>query len=191
MEILFQWDQQLFFLINEGLSHPWLDAIMPWWRDKYTWIPMYVLLLALAFWRYRQNIGFFLLAVVLTVTLADTLSSKVVKPSVERLRPCRNPEIKEQVQVRISCGPGYSFTSSHATNHFAIACLLYLTMGRFFPKGRWLLLIWAATISIGQVYVGVHYPLDIIGGALLGSSIGIGIALLNNRFFPLRATRKT
>ena len=73
----------------------------------------------------------------------------------------------------MDCGSGYSFTSSHATNHFAIALFLVLLWGRKHPFLRYLFPLWAASIALAQVYVGVHYPLDIFVGSLLGVGIGV------------------
>ena len=172
MEQLLHIDYSVFDWINHDWQNPWLDAIMPYWREKTTWIPAYLLMLGVLFWQYRRRALFFVLALALTIGLADQLSSQVLKKSVQRLRPCREATLVPPARVLIACGGGYSFTSSHATNHFAIAVFLFLTCGRRWKKWRWLLLVWAATIALGQVYVGVHYPLDILCGALLGSLVG-------------------
>ncbi|MEZ4983676.1 MAG: phosphatase PAP2 family protein [Saprospiraceae bacterium] len=94
--------------------------------------------------------------------------------------------LSEPVRQLIPCGGGYSFTSSHATNHFAVAFFLFLTWGRLWKRWRWLLLLWAATIALGQVYVGVHYPLDITVGALLGMTLAWGISILYKRWLAVR-----
>ena len=85
---------------------------------------------------------------------------------------CNDEKIATQVKLLVPCGSGYSFPSSHATNHFAAAVFIIFT---FVEKRRWLkwsLLAWATSIAFGQVYVGVHYPLDVICGGILGSGIG-------------------
>ncbi|MGA1583720.1 MAG: phosphatase PAP2 family protein, partial [Saprospiraceae bacterium] len=129
MEQIFQFDQSAFFAINHGWQNDFFDWLMPWWREKTTWIPLYVLLLALVW--FRKSRRFFLCFVIgigLTVGISDTVSSKVIKPSVERLRPCRTPDVQDRVTVRVNCGPGYSFPSSHATNHFAIGVFVMLAL---------------------------------------------------------------
>lgn len=176
MEQLLQLDQELFFLINGEWHLPLLDEVMPYWRDKKFWIPLYVVLAGFLVYKFRLKGLYFILAVVLTVGIADTVSSKVVKKSVQRVRPCNDVEIKDEVELLAGCGSGYSFTSSHATNHFAIALFIALTLGRIYWWARWPFILWAASIAFGQVYVGVHYPLDVICGALLGSLIGWGVA---------------
>ncbi len=176
LQDLIHFDEWLFHLLNGEWSHPALDAIMPWWRDKKTWVPLYIALAAFAVYRFRLNGLYFILGVLLTVGVADTVSSKAMKPAFERLRPCNNTELPFEVVQRGGCGGGFSFTSSHATNHFAIAWFIALTLGRLYKAIRWPLLIWAGTIAYGQVYVGVHYPLDVLAGGLIGSLIGWGIA---------------
>lgn len=176
LEALLQFDYQLMEWLNHDWQHPWLDVIMPHWRDKKTWVPLYVLLAGLAVYRFRWRGLYFILAAVLTVGVADTLSSKVMKPTFERVRPCNNEQLPMPVVQRGGCGGGYSFTSSHATNHFAIAVFIALTLGGVYQWMRWPLLLWAGSIAYGQVYVGVHFPLDVLAGGILGSLIGYGIA---------------
>ncbi len=172
MTELLQLDQQLFELINGEWRTSFLDTIMPYWRNKKFWIPAYLLLAVFVFYRYRWYGLYFALALGLTVGVADTVSSRVIKKSVQRLRPCNDPELKDDVKLLVECGVGYSFTSSHATNHFAVAVFLALTLGALFHWLPWLLFVWAAGVAYGQVYVGVHYPLDVAAGALLGALIG-------------------
>lgn len=178
METLLNFDRDLFFLINESCQNAFLDWVMPWWREKTTWIPLYVLLLALTWMKgTRRFFLCFIIGIGLTIGISDTISSKVIKPAVERLRPCRTPGVQEQVIVRVNCGPGFSFPSSHATNHFAIGIFVLVALGALLGPWKWLLVLWAASISLGQVYVGVHFPIDITAGMLIGSAIGLGMAL--------------
>jgi undecaprenyl-diphosphatase len=190
METLQQLDVYLFHLIN-GHSAPWLDAIMPYWREKSTWIPLYIALAVFVLWKFRLRGVYFLLALALTVGLADTVSSKIIKPAVHRLRPCNEPSVQKEVHLLIECGGGYSFTSSHATNHFAIAAFISMTLGLFFRRIRLPLYLWASSIALAQVYVGVHYPFDVFVGALLGIAIGNIVAKAYLRFPALRLERKS
>ena len=177
---LISWDESLFHLLNGIWTNPILDEVMPWWRDKKTWIPLYVALAGFSVYRFRLKGLFFILGVLLTVGVADTVSSKIMKPSFERLRPCNNTELPFEVIQRGGCGKGYSFTSSHATNHLAIAWFIAMTLGATYRKIRWPFWIWAASIAYGQVYIGVHYPLDVIVGGCFGSLIGFGLGKLFN-----------
>lgn len=177
LDALLSADQALFQTLNGNWYHPWLDALMPHWREKTTWIPFYLLLVFFLVKRlgWKQT-GWVLLAVGLTVLLADQTSSGLLKPWVERIRPCR---ALESARVLVPCGGGYSFTSSHACNHFALVAVLYGLLRHYFPTGVWVLLwCWAGSIAYGQVYVGVHYPLDVIVGGLLGSGLGWAVAQL-------------
>ncbi|MCG8326402.1 MAG: phosphatase PAP2 family protein [Chitinophagales bacterium] len=182
LETILQLDQELFFIVNGEWHVPWLDAIMPYWRDKKFWIPLYIVLSAFLFIKYRLKGLYFILAVALTVGVADTVSSKLLKKSVKRVRPCNDVEIQADVALLAGCGKGYSFTSSHATNHFAIALFIASSLGLIYWWARWPFIIWAGSIAFGQVYVGVHYPLDVICGAILGSLIGWSIALLYKKW---------
>ncbi len=180
MESILHFDEWLFTLLNGTWRADFLDAIAPMWRHKYFWVPLYLFVLAIVAVNFRSRFFPFLLLAVVTITVADTLSSKVIKPLVKRDRPCRAEHLAQPAVVLVSCGGGYSFTSSHATNHFAIACFFMLTIGTVFTFSKGLFLLWAASISYGQVYVGVHYPIDVLTGALIGSLIGIGVAYLFN-----------
>lgn len=172
MNTLLELDQALFFLINHDLGNPVLDAVMPWWRDKETWIPLYLFLLVFALVKFRKKGLTFALAVMLTAGIADAVSSHVMKPTFQRVRPCNNPELQEMIELRAGCGQAYSFTSSHAANHFAVATIIALTLGLVYPLIRWPFYLWAGSIAFGQVYVGVHYPTDVLVGGLIGWIIG-------------------
>ncbi len=187
---LHQIDYELLIWINRSLANGGLDAVMPWWRDKLTWIPLYLFFLFLFFRSFGRRAWIAVLLLVMTAGTSDLVSSRIIKPAVARLRPCQNPEIREDIIVRIPCGPGRSFPSSHAANHFAVAVFLIGLFrsgkGRFFAP---LLLFWAGSIAFGQVYVGVHYPLDVLAGALLGTLIGslmagLALFLLHRKLAP-------
>lgn len=165
-------DQLLFDFLHRDLAHPWLDAILPVYREKTTWIPLY-LVMAVLLWRsYGWRRTFYLLLVVaLVVTVADQIAASVLKPLVGRLRPCA--ELAD-VRELVGCGGRFSFPSNHATNHFAVATVLSLTwLGHYAWGWRLAIFTWAATISLAQVYVGKHYPSDIVAGAALGMAVAI------------------
>ncbi|MEN0005396.1 MAG: phosphatase PAP2 family protein [Bacteroidota bacterium] len=188
MTELLQLDQELFFVINNDWHNSILDAIMPHWRNKYSWIPLYVVLAIYVVYQFKQKGVYLILFLAVTVGIADTTSSQLIKKNVQRIRPCNDIQLQSEVKLLVHCGGGYSFTSSHATNHFAVASFLVFTLGLFpWRKWRWLLWLWAASIAFGQVYVGVHYPLDILCGGLIGALIGWLMARLylsRSFFFP-------
>lgn len=175
-------DQYVFHLLNGTWRAEGLDLILPYWREKTFWVPLYVVLAGLLYYRYRRRALYLLLFVGLTITVADQLSSSVIKPAVARLRPCRTEGLEPPVYNIVTCGGGYSFPSSHAANHFALSALLFFSWGRRWGRWRWLLWLWAASVAYAQVYVGVHFPVDVLAGALLGTAIGLGLATLYKRW---------
>jgi membrane-associated phospholipid phosphatase len=173
LNALLRLDQQLFFFINQGLRNSFFDAIMPYIRDKNCWIPLYVLIAIYFIYEFQWKSIIIILFAGITVLLTDQIASSIIKPAVARLRPCNDPGVLPHVHLLVSCGSGFSFVSSHASNHFGIALFLILILRK---KFRWIApvaILWAALICFAQVYVGLHYPGDVIGGAFLGALIGI------------------
>lgn len=182
---LLEWDFELFYYINTVWTHPWLDAILPFWRNKYIWAPLYLFFITFCILNFSRKGLWIVLCFLTTVGVSDFTSSKIVKPTIKRHRPCNDTQIKKYVRPVIKCGGGYSFTSSHATNHFAMAAFVIVLFGRRYRWLKALLGFWAFSISYGQVYVGVHYPLDIFGGALLGIVIGTFIGRFARNYITL------
>ncbi len=181
MHWLLQQDELLFKLINGQAHNQLFDLLMPLLRNKNFWIPAYLLFLAWLVFRYRLQALWISLGLIATLSLSDTLSHRVIKKSIRRERPCRQLS-PEEVRQLVPCGSGYSFTSNHAANHFALAMFILGLWGRRARFWRWLLPLWAASIAYAQVYVGLHYPLDVLGGALLGSALGYGMGRLQRKF---------
>lgn len=178
LQTLQHWDAAAFQFVNASLSNPLFDAVLPFFREKWFWAPLY-LFLAVFVWLNSGNKKWaIILGMVLAAGLADLTSSRLVKQNVQRLRPCNDPAMVERVVLRVSCGSGYSFTSSHAANHFAVAVFI---VGVFGYVRRWVrpvALGWATAIAFSQVYVGVHYPGDVLCGAALGGLIGWAVMWL-------------
>lgn len=178
-ETLLGWDRALFHWVNEGWSNGLLDILMPWARNKLAWLPLYVFCIAWMAYNLPARKTLVILGfVAVGVFASDTLSSKLIKYAVHRPRPCQELVMDPPVVTRVPCGSGYSFTSSHATNHFFLAAFLSLL---FRPvMGRWRLAwyAWAGWVAVAQVYVGVHYPADVMAGGLLGWVIGSSMAIL-------------
>lgn len=166
-------DTWLFLKINTEWHSPLLDSIFPWWREANAWIPLYLFFLLFAFMNFGKKAIPWILFVIITLVLTDQISSTFIKVWVGRPRPCRDEFLASQVRLILNnCSGGYSFPSSHATNHFGFAVFIFITLKPVLKKWTWLFLFWAATICYGQVYVGVHYPVDVFCGAILGSLIG-------------------
>lgn len=173
LESILQLDLTLFWLINDQLSNDYFDVILPIARAKTTWIPVYAFICFFTFFnkKFREALLYILILLVV-ILLCDNLSSSILKPIIARLRPCNNPDIYESVNLLVHCGTGYSLPSSHATNHFGLSMFLYFGVVKESRILGYLLIVWAAVISLAQVYVGLHFPLDVLIGGLLGSVIG-------------------
>jgi len=179
-----QIDKVLVLLIQHDSDQSLMDKVMPVLRDPYTWIPLYVFMLYYAIRKEKNRSWLFIGLSILTFAITDGLTSQILKPMFGRLRPCCDPEMHSLVRSVIDCGGIYSMPSSHAANHFGLAAFWYFsiiaTNGR---KWKWLW-VWATVICYAQVYVGKHYPSDILAGALIGFITGMGMSRL---FIYLRA----
>jgi membrane-associated phospholipid phosphatase len=183
---ILQWDKDLFFAINNGSSNTVFDAMLPYSRISNVWIPFYLFLLAFITINYKSKSIPWILFFIATVACSDWISSAVIKPNFFRLRPCQDPDLAARIRILVKyCPQSSSFTSSHAVNHFGMAMFIYTTLKN--EAGKWLKLVfaWAIIIIYAQVYVGVHYPGDVICGALLGMAIGYIWAWLFRRSFSL------
>ncbi len=170
MEALIDFDQALFLFLN-GLHHPFMDEVMWYVTKTTTWIPFYAFLLYLAFKQLGPKAMYaFIPAIVVVIVMADQGSVQLFKNVFQRWRPCHEPVLEGLVHsVRNKCGGEWGFISSHASNTFGLAGFLGLTLTK--KLGKWMLL-WAAVVSYSRIYLGVHYPGDILGGALFGLLCG-------------------
>lgn len=183
LHLLLGWDRTAFQFINSSLSNPVFDALLPWCRERWIWAPVYVFVVAFSLVNFGNKGWIIVFGLVVAVGLTDFTSNHLFKKNVKRLRPCNDPVMVDNVHLRIDCGSGYSFTSSHAANHFAVAVFL---IGVFGGLARWVKpvgLVWAAMIAFSQVYVGVHFPVDVICGAVLGSMIAGLVLVVWRRVF--------
>ena len=156
------------------MIHPTLDVVLPILRNKLTWIPAYIVLVFLIIRSYKYNSIYIFIVIGVVIAVADVSSSQFIKKWIMRPRPCH--DVSMSARLLIDCGSGFSFTSSHATNHFALAMILFLifknNLSTFFTL---LLFMWAISIGLAQIYVGVHYPFDVVGGFLLGGLIAVTV----------------
>lgn len=168
MEFILNLDNALLYFLNSTIQHELLDGILPLVRNKYLWVPVYVYIIAFTFFNYSARVAWIIiLSIISVIAVSDFTSSHLIKKTVERPRPCYNKTV-EHVESRVACRASYSFPSSHATNHFSLAMILILVFKIERTLGKSLLFLWAGTISIAQVYVGIHYPSDVLAGAFLG-----------------------
>lgn len=170
-------DKQVMLALN-GSDSLYMDGVMKIYTSTAVWIPVALVLLFIVL-KNNSPRGSLLavLAVTLTIVACDQVSSHLIKPLVGRLRPCNDPSIMHFIDtVNGYCSGGYSFTSSHACNSFGIFVIVSMII-----RNRALslsLLLWAVVNSFSRIYLGVHFPGDILCGALLGTAIGIVIYLI-------------
>ncbi len=189
IESIVNLDRQVFYFINVGLSNPITDFIMPIITNGRVWLPIYITLFVyLIFFNhiktqdyinrnnqhnYFKNLikynktGFIIAGLVaLSAILADQISAHLIKDLVGRHRPCQE---LQNIHLLIGCGSGKSFPSAHATNNFAAAVIL----SHFFQNKKIIFYSLSSIVALSRVFVGVHYPIDILSGAILGSVISL------------------
>ncbi len=174
-------DEQLLLWFN-GYHTPWLDSLMMTITGRWEWIPLYVILTALLFYRcgWRRALVY-LVGVALTITLTDQICASLIRPEIARLRPCDvdNPLSAMVHTVNGYAPQSYSFPSCHAANTFALAMLLSLACRN---RGiTWFMFLWAALVSYSRLYLGVHHPADILAGAIIGMTIAVGVYWLTTK----------
>ncbi|MDX1909545.1 MAG: phosphatase PAP2 family protein [Bacteroidia bacterium] len=180
------WDQGLFHLINSW-RHPWADECMHLISEKLFWVWAYIVLCWVLYRRYAwPGIGWLLAGVALAVLISDQLASGLLKPLIGRLRPCQ-PDAGLPFTVFTYhgyCGGRFGFVSSHAANFFALARYV----SGWLPGRRWAVALFgtAALVAYSRIYLGVHYPGDVLGGALVGLMAGwLAWRLVRLRVTPL------
>lgn len=184
----FLWfDYNLWYLLNSVWRNEVLDTVMPFFRNQWTWAPLYLFLLIYMLRNFKYNGIIWCLFFIGTFAISDQISAHFLKEIFQRTRPCNNPNLKDIVHNIVQCGSGYSFPSSHAANHFALGVFSAVTMRRHI-KGIWTIaMVWAGLVSYAQVYVGVHFPLDVICGGLLGAVLGRLTAAMYHYKFRLQS----
>jgi len=160
-------------MLNHKLANPVFDVVLPYFRDSVFWVPLYLFIMAFVTLNYGKKGWWWAVAFLSTVAIADLMGTYAFKETVQRIRPCSEPGLMGNVRLVIQqCPGGYSFVSNHAANHFALATFAVLTFHKVFKQWIYLAYLWALLISFAQIYVGVHYPLDVLAGALLGVAAG-------------------
>ena len=173
MEALSNIDTEFFLFLN-GLHTSWLDKVMIAVTQMWVWVPLYLLLIYWTVKQYGKRCWWIFLAVGILVLCSDQLSAHVCKPLFQRLRPCYNADLQDLIYLpKGMAGGRYGFVSSHAANTFAVAAFLTPALRK---NRNWMgivLYFWAFISSYSRIYLGFHYPGDILCGALLGILIGL------------------
>lgn len=167
MEQLMELDRGWFLQLN-GLHSAWLDPIMYWLTQTWIWLPLYAFMLFLIIRTYGKDSWIVLVGVTLTILIADRVTSGLMKPYFARLRPTHDPTLESLVHIVNGYRGGkYGFASGHAANTFGVALYFWITLRK---THRWMPLIfcWAALMTYTRIYLGVHYPGDILVGAAVG-----------------------
>ena len=186
LQTIKQWDQGILFRINQVWQNDLFDAVLPWLRESSLWLPLYIFFVGFVFVNFGKRGFLWLLFFGLTIGICDQLSSTLIKHYFARVRPCNDPFMLQYIKLRLShCPGGFSFTSSHATNHFGIAMFIHLTLSSYLKRKTLWLFAWAFSICYAQMYVGVHYPIDILGGTMMGLFAGSVSAWFFNRYIWL------
>ncbi|MFN4082514.1 MAG: phosphatase PAP2 family protein [Bacteroidia bacterium] len=186
LENLLLADRWLFKTINTGMANSVLDFICPFLRMQQVWYPLYFILIVVLIKLFNKKALYIILVAALLVLCTDQFSAKLIKNIFMRTRPCAEPLLQGQMRHLIESCRGYSFVSAHATNHFAIAAYLSIFFSIHAKWAKPLLFFWAFAVSLSQIYVGVHYPLDILAGAAIGILFGIAFGKYLFRLLNLK-----
>jgi undecaprenyl-diphosphatase len=174
-------DTQFFLWLN-SFNSPKFDGIMAWISAKNSWIPLYILIIATIFYFFKKKGLFYILSLIVAVALSDQFASSLLKPLFKRLRPCHEPALQNLIHLVGNCGGQFGFCSSHAANSFALATLLNLFGGKQW-KALPIMYVWAFVVSYSRIYVGVHYPIDVLVGAFVGIFFANIVYLFTRKYF--------
>lgn len=186
VDIFYNIDVFLFTFLNQTISNPLFDKFFPFITNVKNWYIAFILLWFIAIFKGGRIGKISAVGVIILIAISDQLSSNILKPLFERVRPCN---VLDNVHLLVNCTRSYSMPSSHAVNNFAVAFFF----SRLFPKLKIILFIVAFLVAISRPIVGVHYFFDVFVGAILGSLIGYLLALAAiriDKYFEQRIINK-
>jgi len=188
MDFLYSIDLAVFYFFNHTISTGFLDKFFSIITDVNKWYIAYVILVGIAFFKGGRRGKIAVIGLILLIVVTDQTGYRILKELFERVRPCN---VLTDVITPVGCAGGFSFPSNHAVNNFAAAVFLL----RLFPNYKWIFLAVAILVSISRIYLGVHYPSDVLGGALIGAAFGylfsIAALKLEQYFIKNESTNKT
>jgi undecaprenyl-diphosphatase len=186
MEKIIALDRQLFSKLNGEWHSAFFDSFFPILRTSQTSYALYIFLGVFVLMNADKNKWWWIVFTILTAVLTDFVSSDLIKENFLRLRPCNDDSLVPPARFLLNYRPqSSSFTSSHAVNHFGLAAFFYYTLRHYFKKWALLFFLWAGSICYAQVYVGVHFPLDVVAGACIGFLFGYLSARSFNKHYGL------
>jgi membrane-associated phospholipid phosphatase len=181
-QTLLELDRELFTFIHGTAASANIDWLFVLLRNAITWIPLYSFVLYWIIKNYKKYAWQFVLLSLVVFAITDFTSASILKPIFMRVRPCYDTHLHITVRDLVGCGGKYGMPSSHASNHFGLASFWYFTISWMRRRKWWWLWPWAFLIGYSQVYVGKHFPGDIIVGAILGTIVGTSFAILFRRW---------
>lgn len=171
MEEIIQEDKQVFLYLN-NLGDPAFDQFWMLISSTWIWVPLYIIFLYFLYKNYKlRSLVFILIFLTLGAVVSDQLSN-VFKYGVARLRPCHDPTLEHHMRI-VKCGGQFGFYSAHASNTFFLAIYLGILLKNKIKWFPYAIVVWALVVSYSRIYLGVHFPIDILVGAFVGSLLGV------------------
>ena len=189
MHEIIQEDQQVFLYLN-NLGSSSFDQFWILLSETWIWIPLYIIFLYLLYKNFQlRSLLFILIFIAIGVTVSDQLAG-IFKTGISRFRPCHDP-VLDGLMRKVKCGGQFGFYSSHASNTFFIATFMSILLRKKYKFLSIILLFWAAIVSYSRIYLGVHFPLDIIMGALMGFFLGGFFATISQNVIRKQNSNRT
>lgn len=181
-EWLIRTDRRLFTFVHAEASSPYIDWLMIALRYPALWAPLYAFVLYWIIRFHKRSAWQFIFLTLLCFAITDFTSASLLKPYFSRPRPCYDPGLEPILRNLVGCAGRYGMPSSHASNHFGLAAFWFFSIRSLTGRSWSWLWIWAAAICYAQVYVGKHYPFDVLVGGILGTVVGVALAWVFTRW---------